>query len=175
VRVFDPKHTFRALRHRNFRLFFVGQGLSMMGTWLQQVAMAWLTYRWRVRRGCLALLPLRQHCHPRARSVCRRLPIASIGASNFVTVIDVVQAPGAGRPHRVGPHRGLASDCVRAWLGTVSAFDVPLRQSLYVHLVEDRADLPTQSRSIHSGQCGERSGRPRGGHVVIIKRGAAST
>ena len=37
--------TFRALRHRNFRLFFVGQGLSNMGTWLQQVAMGWLTYR----------------------------------------------------------------------------------------------------------------------------------
>ena len=36
---------FRALRHRNFRLFFIGQGLSMMGTWLQQVAMGWLTYR----------------------------------------------------------------------------------------------------------------------------------
>src|SRR5438132_14107715 len=37
--------TFRALRHRNFRLFFIGQGLSNMGTWLQQVAMGWLTYR----------------------------------------------------------------------------------------------------------------------------------
>jgi hypothetical protein len=37
--------TFRALRHRNFRLFFIGHGLSVMGTWLQQVAMGWLTYR----------------------------------------------------------------------------------------------------------------------------------
>src|SRR2546428_3204804 len=37
--------TFRALRHRNFRLFFIGQGLSLTGTWLQQVAMGWLTYR----------------------------------------------------------------------------------------------------------------------------------
>src|SRR5436853_1794489 len=37
--------TFRALRHRNFRLFFFGQGLSLIGTWLQQVAMSWLTYR----------------------------------------------------------------------------------------------------------------------------------
>ena len=36
-------HTFRALRYRNFRLFFIGQGLSVMGTWLQQVAMGWLT------------------------------------------------------------------------------------------------------------------------------------
>ena len=37
--------TFRALRHRNYRLFFVGQGLSLIGTWLQQVAMSWLVYR----------------------------------------------------------------------------------------------------------------------------------
>ena len=37
--------TFRALRHRNFRLFFTGQGMSLVGTWLQQVAMGWLVYR----------------------------------------------------------------------------------------------------------------------------------
>jgi len=37
--------TFRALSHRNYRLFFFGQGLSLIGTWLQQVAMSWLTYR----------------------------------------------------------------------------------------------------------------------------------
>ena len=37
------RHTFRALRHRNYRLFFVGQGLSLVGTWAQQVAMSWLT------------------------------------------------------------------------------------------------------------------------------------
>ena len=42
---FDPTYTFRALRHRNFRLFFIGQSLSLIGTWLQQVAMGWLTYR----------------------------------------------------------------------------------------------------------------------------------
>ena len=41
----DPSYTFRALRHRNFRLFFIGQSLSLIGTWLQQVAMGWLTYR----------------------------------------------------------------------------------------------------------------------------------
>jgi len=34
-----------ALRHRNFRLFFWGQGVSLIGTWMQQVAMIWLVYR----------------------------------------------------------------------------------------------------------------------------------
>src|SRR5450631_2735487 len=35
----------RALRHRNFRLFFIGQGTSLIGTWLTKIATAWLVYR----------------------------------------------------------------------------------------------------------------------------------
>jgi MFS family permease len=36
---------FRALAHRNFRLYFAGQGISILGSWLQQVALSWLVYR----------------------------------------------------------------------------------------------------------------------------------
>ena len=39
------KYTFRALRHRNYRLFFIGQGISLTGTWMQQMAIGWLIYR----------------------------------------------------------------------------------------------------------------------------------
>src|SRR3990167_5093916 len=39
------KITFRALESRNFRLFFYGQGISLIGTWMQRVAMSWLVYR----------------------------------------------------------------------------------------------------------------------------------
>ena len=35
----------RAFRHRNYRLFFGGQGLSLVGTWMQQIAVSWLVYR----------------------------------------------------------------------------------------------------------------------------------
>src|SRR5215468_374146 len=38
-------HTFRALRHRNFRLFITGQIISLVGTWMQNVAQSWLVYR----------------------------------------------------------------------------------------------------------------------------------
>jgi MFS family permease len=38
------RHTFRALRHRNYRLFFYGQLVSLIGTWMQQTAMSWLVY-----------------------------------------------------------------------------------------------------------------------------------
>jgi MFS family permease len=44
----DPKGLsliFRALYHRNYRLFFGGQGISLIGTWMQQIAMSWLVYR----------------------------------------------------------------------------------------------------------------------------------
>ena len=37
--------TLRALRHRNFQLFFAGQLISLIGTWMQNVAQAWLVYR----------------------------------------------------------------------------------------------------------------------------------
>ncbi len=39
------RHLLRALRSRNYRLFVAGQGVSLVGTWMQQVAMSWLVYR----------------------------------------------------------------------------------------------------------------------------------
>src|SRR6516162_7678664 len=39
------RHTFRALWHRNYRLFFYGQLVSLIGTWLQQTAMSWFVYQ----------------------------------------------------------------------------------------------------------------------------------
>jgi len=39
------KHGLRALRHRNFRLFLTGQFISLIGTWMQTVALGWLVYR----------------------------------------------------------------------------------------------------------------------------------
>src|SRR5438045_4764088 len=39
------RHTFRALRHRNYRLFFWGQLVSLTGTWMQQTAMSWYVYQ----------------------------------------------------------------------------------------------------------------------------------
>jgi MFS family permease len=39
------KAILRSLRHRNFRLFFGGQAVSLIGTWMQQIAMSWLVYR----------------------------------------------------------------------------------------------------------------------------------
>src|SRR5690348_6975897 len=48
-------HTLRALRYRNFQLFFAGQLISLIGTWMQSVAQSWLVYR---LTGSSALLGL---------------------------------------------------------------------------------------------------------------------
>jgi len=136
--------TFRALRHRNFRLFFIGQGLSVTGTWVQQVAMGWLTYR---LTGSVWLLGVVAFCgsfgivvfgtfagvladHVRRRAALRvtqsllllqALVLAALTWSGHIAVWHLI--------------------ALALWLGLVSAFDIPLRQSLWVHLVDDRADL----------------------------------
>ena len=138
-------HTFRALRHANFRRFFIGQGMSLIGTWLQQVAMGWVT--WRLTDSAFLL---------GAVAFCSNIGILALGpfagviadrvdrrAALYVTqtllllqavVLAVLSASG----HLAVWHLVACA----LWLGIVSAFDVPLRQALYVHLVDDRADLP---------------------------------
>jgi MFS family permease len=136
--------TFRALAHRNYRLFFTGQGLSVIGTWLQQVAMGWLTYRLTNSAWLLGVV-----------AFC-----ANVGILLFGNVAGVVA-------DRIDRRRGLlitqslmlAQAVVLAvlvafgwiqtwhlivlalWLGTCSAFDTPLRQSMYVQFIADRGDL----------------------------------
>jgi len=59
---------FPALRHRNFRLFVVGQGLSLIGFWMQSVAQGWLVYRLREQPLDLA----RSHSPATSRSSSSR-------------------------------------------------------------------------------------------------------
>jgi MFS family permease len=139
------RHTFRALAHSNFRRYFAGQSVSLIGTWLQQVAMGWLTYR---LSGSAWLLGVVAFCanifilllgpfagvladrvdRRRALYVTQTLLAAQAVILALLTGFDRIEIW-----HLIA---------LAIWLGLVSAFDVPLRQTLYVHLVDDRADLP---------------------------------
>ena len=141
----DLRHLFRALRHRNYRRFFVGQSVSMLGTWLQQVAMGWLVYR---LTGSALLLGVIAFC-------------ANVGILLFGTFAGVV-ADRVNRKRGLYLTQGLLAlqavtlavlagtgvvlpwhlVALALWQGVVNAFDIPLRQSLFVHMVDDRADLP---------------------------------
>jgi len=52
----DFRRLFQSLKHRNFRLFFMGQGVSLLGTWMQMTAVAWLVWRLSHRAWLLGLV-----------------------------------------------------------------------------------------------------------------------
>jgi MFS family permease len=133
----------RALRHRNFQLFFAGQLISLIGTWMQSVAQSWLIYRMTgsaVLLGAVGfagqvpvflLAPLGGHLADRTDR--RRIILATQSSAMVLALIlAALTLTGAVREW----HIFLLS----ALLGVVNAFDVPARQSFLVQMVE-REDL----------------------------------
>jgi MFS family permease len=135
----------RSLRHRNYRLFFCGQTVSLIGTWLTRVATSWLVYR--LSRSALVLglvsfaylIPVfiltpmagvlvdrwNKHRVLVATQVCAALQSALLAALTLAGRITVPQVL-------------VLSVCQ----GLINAFDFPARQSLVVQMIEDRSDLP---------------------------------
>ena len=114
---FALPHTFRALRHRNFRLFFIGQGLSVMGTWLQQVAMGWLTYRISGSVWLLGVVAFCGNAGILALGTFAGVVADHVHARQCVARHAVACAAAGGRSrgaHVVGTHRRLASHRARA-------------------------------------------------------------
>ncbi|UXY50513.1 MFS transporter [Pseudomonas tohonis] len=135
----------RALRHRNFRLYFTGHCISTLGTWIQQVALAWLVYRLTGSAAllgvttCAALLP-QLLVGPFAgawidRHDKRRLLIVVEGLLGL-QALSLAALTASGM---IGPTLLVA---MAALLGVLNAVDTPLRQSLLSQFVDDRADLP---------------------------------
>lgn len=136
---------FRALRHRNYRLFFMGQGLSLIGTWITSVTVSWLVYR--LTHSALLL-----------------------GLVGFTgQIATFMLAPFAGvLVDRWNQHRILIitqflfllgstaltvlvlTNIIQVWqiiivstlVGFVNGFDMPTRQAFIVRMIEDREDLP---------------------------------
>jgi MFS family permease len=134
----------RALAYRNYRLFFGGQGLSLIGTWMQQIAMSWLVYRMTNSVFLLGLIGF---------------------TGQFPTVIfgsfAGVYADRLNRRNLLIATQTFAmlqafllafltlTGSVAVWhlivlsiiLGTVNAVDVPVRQSFVIDMVENKNDL----------------------------------
>jgi MFS family permease len=135
----------RALRHRNYRLFFIGQGTSLVGTWITRVATSWLVYR---LTGSAWLLGI-------------------VGFAGQIPTFVV--APFAGvMVDRWNRHRVLVwaqvlsmlQSAALAWFalrqtitvwhiivlvavqGMINAFDTPARQAFVIEMVDKREDLP---------------------------------
>lgn len=134
----------RALRHRNFRLYFIGHAISTLGSWVQQVALAWLIYR---LTGSAALLGVTTFVAlvpqlllgPLAgawidRHDKRRLLMLTQGLLGLQAVVLAVLTA----TEHIGPASLIACS---ALLGVLNALDTPLRQSLLSRFVDEREDL----------------------------------
>jgi MFS family permease len=137
-------HAWRALRHRNFKLFFFGQTVSLVGTWMTRLATTWLVYRLTHSALLLgvvtfvgqiiafALAPIggvlaegmdRQKLlvWTQAAAAVQSLAMAALTLANVITLREII--------------------ALAAMQGLINAFDMPARQSFLVQMVEDRKDL----------------------------------
>ncbi|HJW02471.1 MAG TPA: MFS transporter, partial [Azospira sp.] len=135
----------RALNSRNYRLYFAGQLISLAGTWMQQIAMAWLAYRLSNSAfvlgtvGFASQIPILLFAalggvwtdrFDRRRLLLLTQTLAMIQALILATLAWL---------EWVTP--GLLILLAFA-LGCINALDVPARQAIAVQLVDDKADLP---------------------------------
>lgn len=135
----------RALGHRNFRLYFAGQAVSILGSWIQQVALAWLVYR---LTGSAALLGVTAFCGLIPQLVVGPLAGAWIDKQDKrkwlvgVQSLMAVQAFVLAGLTWAGWITTPFIVAMALLLGTLSSFDAPLRQSLIGSFVGSRDDLP---------------------------------
>ena len=143
----DPKGLrliFRALYSRNYRLFFGGQGISLIGTWMQQIAMSWLVYRLTNSAFLLGLIGF-------SSQICSFFfsPFAGIISDRWnrhhILVVTqslaMVQAFILAFLTLTGVIAVYHLVILGIFLGFVNSFDMPTRQAFVVEMVEKREDL----------------------------------
>ncbi len=135
---------FRALGHRNYRLFFIGQGLSLIGTWMQNVALAWLVYRLTNSVFLLGLVGFSSQIMIFVFS-----PFAGVIADRFNRHRIIVLTQTLALAQAVALTVLVYTNLIAVWqivllslfLGFIMSFDAPLRQSFVVEMLDDKKDL----------------------------------
>jgi MFS family permease len=135
----------RALKHRNYRLFFFGQGTSLIGTWMQQVAVSWLVYRLTASPFSLGLV-----------SFCSQIPVF-LAASTAGVCADrwarrrIVMTTQVFAMIQAFVLTALVfyHSITMTWIillsilmGFINAFDMPARQAFVTEMVDNDEDLP---------------------------------
>ena len=140
----DYSHAWRALRHRNFQLFFGGQSISLIGTWMTRIATSWLVYRLTGSAlllgtvGFAGQIPTFQLA-PVAGVIVDRIDRRKVLVwTQTLAMVQSLALAWLTLSHRITIAEVLA---LSAMQGVINAFDMPARQSFMVKMVEDRADL----------------------------------
>ncbi len=136
--------TLRALKYRNYRLFFTGQGLSLMGTWIQQIAVSWLVYRltnsslmlgiagFAMTIPVFFLTPVGGVCADRWNR--RRILVATQFLSMLLAfALTLLFFKGSINVWQV--------ISISFLLGCVNAFDMPARHSFVNDIVRSKSDI----------------------------------
>jgi len=140
----DYSHAWRALRHRNFRLFFGGQSISLIGTWMTRIATSWLVYR--LTRSSLLLgtvsfagqIPTFLLA-PFAGVLVDRMDRRKVLVwTQALAMVQSIALAALTLTHIINIHEVLA---LSVFQGIINAFDMPGRQAFMVQMVEDRGDL----------------------------------
>lgn len=138
-------HLGRALRHRNYRLFFVGQTVSLIGTWITSMATSWMVYRLTSSAFLLGVVGFAGQA-PTALLA----PLAGVWVDRWdrhrVLLVTQVCAMLQSAALAVFALTGLMTVghliALGVLQGVINAFDVPARQAFVVQMIDDRADLP---------------------------------
>ena len=135
----------RALGSRNYRLFMGGQGISLVGTWSQQIALAWLVYT--LTRSAF-LLGLVGFCSQIGSFVLS--PVGGVVADRFNKHRLLIATQSLAMLQALVIGILVLSHAVAVWhivalslfISVVNAFDMPIRQSFLIDMIENRDDLP---------------------------------
>jgi MFS family permease len=134
----------RALRHRNFQLYFAGQGTSLVGTWLTKFATSYMAYR---LTGSTLMLGLVAFASNAPSSLLAPFAGVIVDRSTRRRVILITQIAAGLQSAALAVFAltGIMNVWHLMWLGAVqgviNAFDMPARQSFVRELIEDKADL----------------------------------
>ncbi len=138
------KSTFRSLRYRNYRLYFGGQGLSLVGTWIQRIATPWLVYHLTGSAFLLGLVGFAAQI-----PIFLISPFAGVVTDRWNRYHIIIVTQIAAMIQALLLAFLFLSGTIQVWhivvlsvfLGCVNAFDSPARQSFLIELVEKKEDL----------------------------------
>src|SRR5665213_1669316 len=138
------KTVFRALRHKNYRLFFAGQSISLIGTWMQQIAVSWLVYRMTNSVFLLGLVGFSSQI-----ATFLLAPLAGVIADRHHRYRLLLITQSLAMLQAIILYALYVTHHIAVWhiillslfLGAVNAFDIPVRQSFTVDMINDREDL----------------------------------
>jgi MFS family permease len=137
--------TFLSFKYRNYRLYFFGQAISLVGTWMQRIAISWLLYRLTNSafilgvNGFAALIPT-MLLSPIAGTITDRFNRYKILLTTQVA--SMIQAGVLAVLIMVENYNISFIILLSALLGIINAFDIPSRQALVTQLIEDKKDIP---------------------------------